>query len=49
MWILMHGNDILAEGTRDEMEKELDDLIGVCLAEEARSRFTICEDKDRNG
>lgn len=44
MWILKFKDAVLARGTKSEMEKELADLLSVCIIEENKSNFFIIED-----
>lgn len=44
MWLLKFEQEVLARGTKSEMEKELDDLLNVCLIEENKEKFSIVED-----
>ena len=44
MWILKFKDAVLARGTKSEMEKELADLLSVCIIEENKSNLFIIED-----
>lgn len=46
MWILKFKDVVLARGTKSEMEKELADLLSVCIIEENKNKFLIIEDSD---